>query len=487
VKRLLPFSIAFLLAAIGSGAAQISNSQPVSCIELTAWIVGGISTSRLTQLVSERGIAFIPSPENEKQLRTAGADGPLLKRLHAMHAVNAADGKTCSADLVKAAESARQKHYEEAEKQLRQLLRSEPEDANLHFAMGEILRDQEQWDDALDEFTEAARRMAGFPEVHNRLAYIFYRTGDPDSTIAEARTSLSIDSRNAEAYRYLGLGLYSTGKYEASLHAYQESLVREPENAAVYYDAGIALHDRGDQHGAMVAYRHALRLKPDFWEAHSNLGIVLHDLGRLDEAIAEYKEAKRLAPAESSIRNNLGNTYCDKGDYDAAIAEFRELYKLDASWENGHACMAKALMAKKNYEEAITHLRLAVRMNPTGASEHRVLGQALLLTAQPEAALQELQAAVYLAPDSALGHHYLGTAYFEVQAFSDAEKEFQEALRLEPTAQNHYSLAACLMAMSRNDEALAQLEIASHLDPGQNLYRARKEELMKAMAPKNAP
>jgi len=48
-------------------------------------------------------------------------------------------------------------------------------------------------------------------------------------------------------------------------------------------------------------------------------------------------------------------------------------------------------------------------------------------------------------------------------------------------------LAACFMAMNRNDEALAQLEIASHLDPAQNLYRARKEELMKAMAPKNIP
>ena len=74
-----------------------------------------------------------------------------------------------------------------------------------------------------------------------------------------------------------------------------------------------------------------------------------------------------------------------------------------------------------------------------------------------------------------------------LQSFADAEKEFREALRLEPTAQNHYSLAACLMAMSRNDEALAQLEIAAHLDPTQNLYRARREELMKAMGPKNTP
>ena len=143
MKRLLAFSIASLLAAIGSGAAQTSNPQAVSCTELTAWVVGGISTSRLNQLVSERGLAFTLSPANEKQLRAAGAEAPLLKALRNMHAVNVGDGKGCPAALTKAAESAKQKHYEDAEKQLRELLHSQPEDANLRFAMGEILRDQD--------------------------------------------------------------------------------------------------------------------------------------------------------------------------------------------------------------------------------------------------------------------------------------------------------------------------------------------------------
>ena len=59
-----------------------------------------------------------------------------------------------------------------------------------------------------------------------------------------------------------------------------------------------------------------------------------------------------------------------------------------------------------------------------------------------------------------------------------AEKEFREAVRLKSTAENHYSLAACLMTMDRNDEALAELEVASRLDPARTLYRARREELL---------
>ncbi len=37
------------------------------------------------------------------------------------------------------------------------------------------------------------------------------------------------------------------------------------------------------------------------------------------------------------------------------------------------------------------------------------------------------------------------------------------------------------MTMNRNEEALGELEVASRLDPGQKLYRARREELLKVM------
>ena len=138
-------------------------------------------------------------------------------------------------------------------------------------------------------------------------------------------------------------------------------------------------------------------------------------------------------------------------------------------------------MAKKNYDAAVEELQLALRQNPTGSAEHRILGQVLLLDNKPEEALHELRLAVSLNPDSDLAHHMLGTALFQQQQLKAAEKEFREALRLKASADNHYSLAACLMSMDRYDEALAELEIAARLDPGQTLYRARREELLKLM------
>jgi tetratricopeptide (TPR) repeat protein len=164
----------------------------------------------------------------------------------------------------------------------------------------------------------------------------------------------------------------------------------------------------------------------------------------------------------------------------------KELYRQHPEWQQGHACLASAFMAKNKYDDAVEQLRLAVHQNPTGSTEHRVLGQALLLDNKPEDALHELRIAVSLNPDSDLAHHLLGTVLFQQGDLMAAEKEFREALRANASADNHFSLAACLMSLDRYREALSEIDVATKLDPDRTLYRARREELMKLIKDTNS-
>jgi tetratricopeptide (TPR) repeat protein len=515
VKRCVLRWLLLLLAASSLHAEQAPPTPASDAIFL--WLAGGISSARIQRLAQARtespdklansaqNLSCHATTQCSRALQKAGAEAGLIQSLGRQSSVQNRDRKsaastscTCSSPAAQIAALVHDKKFDAAEDMIRTLLRDDadvtspnsalsnsalPNDALLHFVLGTILRRQDRFDEALDAFTESSRLMPGFPETHSQLSYLFYRTDDSAEALAEARTALSMDPANAEAYRYLGLALYSAGHYDAALHAFDEALTREPAgslaNADVYFDMGITNRDRGDLRRAAVAYRHALSLRPDFWEAHSNLGVVLHDQGKLDEAIVEYRSAKRLKPEEASVRNNLGNTLCDKEDFDSAIAEFTDLYRQSPEWEGGHNCLARAYMSKRDYPSAIRELQAAIASNPTGAAEHRVLGQALLLTGKDQEAVEVLRTAVTLNPESSLSHHYLGTAFVNTQELAEAEKEFRIALRLEPSAQNHYSLAACLMALNQLEEALGELEIASRMDPNENLYRARMQEVVR--------
>jgi tetratricopeptide (TPR) repeat protein len=499
VKRCVLRWLLLLLAASSLQAEQASTATASDTIFL--WLAGGISSARIERLAQTQNQASTPAchatTECARALQKAGADAGLIRSLATNGPGRKSTAKpcTCSSHAAQLATLVHDKNFSAAEDKIDTLLRDSAENnaadnaesntntALLHFVLGTVLRRQERFDEALDEFTESLRLMPGFPETHNQLSYLFYRTDDSDNALAEARTALSIDPANAEAYRYLGLAFYAGGHYDAALHAFDEALVREPAasvaNADVYFDMGITHRDQGDARRAAIAYRHALSLRPDFWEAHSNLGVVLHDEDKLDEAVAEYRLAKRLKPDEASVRNNLGNTLCDKEDFDGAITEFTDLYKQNPEWEGGHNCLARAYMSKRDYPSAVRELQAAIADNPAGAAEHRVLGQALLLEGKDQDAVDVLRKAVSLNPESALGHHYLGTALVNIQQMPEAEKEFREALRLEPSAQNHYSLAAWLMAVNQYEEALGELEIASRMDPSQNLYRSRMQEVVR--------
>jgi tetratricopeptide (TPR) repeat protein len=518
VKRCI-LRLLLLLLAAGSLHAQQVASTPADALFL--WLAGGLSSARIQRLAQTPDETWLLSCPVTSQcnrqctraLQKAGADAGLIQSLERQgvdpksvdpKAVDSkgVDPKTasqasskashqrvscvCSTPAAALAALVHDKNFDAAEDKIRTLLRDDAGTQNhalLHFVLGIVLRQQERFDEALDEFTESSRLMPGFPETHSQLSYLFYRTDNAADALAEARTALSMDPANAEAYRYLGLALYADGHYDAALHAFDEAVTREPEgslaNADVYFDMGITHRDQGDLRRAAIAYRHALSLRPDFWEAHSNLGVVLHDQGKLDEAIVEYRSAKRLNPSEASVRNNLGNTLCDKEDFDGALTEFADLYRQNPEWEGGHNCLARAYMSKRDYPAAIRELKAAIAANPTGAAEHRVLGQALLLSGKDREAVDVLRDAVALNPESSLGHHYLGTALVSTQQLAEAEKEFREALRLDPSAQNHYSLAACLMALDQYEEALGELEIASRLDPSQNLYRTRMQEVVR--------
>lgn len=504
VKRCLLGTLVLLLAAGSLAAEQASPFSASDAVFL--WLAGGISSARIQRLTAER---LAQSPDEmltfscpavsqcTRSLQKAGADQILIHRLvrptpnrtleKSAVRKSAASTCACSTPAAHIAALVHNSDFDGAEKRIRTLLPDSapnaPNTALVHFVLGTVLRRQSRFDEALDEFTESSRLMPGFPETHSQLSYLFYRTDNAADALSEARTALSMDPANAEAYRYLGLALYADGRFDAALHAFDESLAREPEgspaNADVYFDMGITQRDKGDLRRAAIAYRHALSLRPDFWEAHSNLGVVLHDQGKLDEAVAEYRAAKRLSPDETSVRNNLGNTLCDKEDFDSAIAEFTDLYRQNQGWEGGHNCLARAYMSKRDYASAIRELRAAIAANPDGAAEQRVLGQALLLSGKDQEALDVLRKAVALNPDSSLGHHYLGTALVNTQHLAEAEKEFREALRLEPNAQNHYSLAACLMALDHYEDALGELEIASRMDPSQEIYRTRMQEVVR--------
>jgi tetratricopeptide (TPR) repeat protein len=237
--------------------------------------------------------------------------------------------------------------------------------------------------------------------AHNNLASELLDKGQVEGAISEARTSLELMPRNAEAYVTLGDALGKEGHAREALAQYGRALEIDPGNAIVRNNLGNALLKAGRLEEAVEQYRRAIATKPDFAKAHANLGDALLRLGRPDEAIAEYLVALDNDPLEAGAEANLGTALAEKGRLDDAVAHFQRALAIDPRLAIAETNLGNVLLQAGRLDEAIAHYRKALEIDPRSSAIHNNLGFALRRAGRLDEAISHFRQAVELDPENA--------------------------------------------------------------------------------------
>ncbi|MEX2661610.1 MAG: tetratricopeptide repeat protein, partial [Vicinamibacterales bacterium] len=152
--------------------------------------------------------------------------------------------------------------YETALAQYRLAVERNPQDAEAHSNLGQMLVRLERPDEALPFFDRA---IALLPE---RWAYHFNRA------------------------RALGL----LDRWDEAIAGYRRALQIFPEDYATAFNLAQALHRKGDEAAAVQAYLHAIELDPTDASFRKALGISYERLQQRADAAAAYAEYLRLLP-----------------------------------------------------------------------------------------------------------------------------------------------------------------------------------------------
>ena len=156
-------------------------------------------------------------------------------------------------------------HFSNAAKYAREMVESNPNDAQSWGTLGDALMEMGQYDAGRDAF---AKMMAVRPGLasFNRMGFYHFVTGDPEGGIKLMRDAVK------EAAKY-------------------------PENKAwCLVELGNMLFKTGKWDDAEAAYRDAIQTFPASHTAHAALGGVLAARGRLAEAVASYLHAQSITP-----------------------------------------------------------------------------------------------------------------------------------------------------------------------------------------------
>ena len=233
-------------------------------------------------------------------------------------------------------------------------------------------------------------------------------------------------------------------------------------------------------------FRHAIAMDNRNHVAWLILGRALEadSLHRL-EAIASYRNGIQIKPDDAGLHSTLGAALCRANRCEEGMAEYHEALRLDPTQTGPHTDLGEELLKLGRQDEAMAEFETALRLNPRSAPAHNDLGALLWKTPGRSAeGLGHLKRAVEINPNNALARCNLGQALLDTPGgLEEAISHYTEALRIEPgMATAHRGLAAILIRLGMQPEAISHLEAAQQTEP-----REEVRQLLRQLAQGQVP
>jgi tetratricopeptide (TPR) repeat protein len=178
----------------------------------------------------------------------------------------------------------------------RKVLERQPERAEAHYNIGQILNERKQYTEAQREYEAALRAKPDFQDARLNLGLAKYRQRQYEGAAQDFRQVLAADPKNATAHFDLGLALLNLGKTDEAIESFRAALREDPKRAEAQYYLGLALERQGRHADARAALEKAIELNPSV-DGYLAMARVYAEQGDQRRATETMKKAAQLLPA----------------------------------------------------------------------------------------------------------------------------------------------------------------------------------------------
>lgn len=189
----------------------------------------------------------------------------------------------------------------DAEAAARALTDARPDLAPAWTALGDLLRAQDKWAEAVVAYDRAVELLSQEPDSQAPWFALYAR----------------------------GIALERSGQYERSDADMRAALEMQPDHAAILNYLGYSWVDRNvNLDEALELIERAVELRPDDGYILDSLGWAYYRLGRYDDAVAPMERAVAVMSDDSLVNDHLGDVYWMAGREREADVQWRRALSL---------------------------------------------------------------------------------------------------------------------------------------------------------------
>jgi tetratricopeptide (TPR) repeat protein len=353
---------------------------------------------------------------------------------------------------------------------LQNALRLDPDFLEAHFGLGVLLARQGRahYAAAMNEFVEVVRLNPNDADAHINLSNLLEQEEDYAASAGEMSKAISLTAPRGDLYLMLGRKQQGAGQYSEAIESYRQALKLTPGSAEAHYGIGLGLRAMRKPAEAADEFKAAITANPQYGDAHYELGTLLFADEQFEDAAAHLERAAQLLLGKADPYLALGKLYRqqgkdtqaeqalkaallrnpdlspalyelamlykqrgDKNQSDAYIGKVRALHQHEAATGEANAENSRgmSLMNEGKLNEALGAFRRALEIDPAYVVSAYNMGVVLAHQGNQDAALAAFRTAIAIRPTYAPAHLGLGLL-LRMQNDPKAEVELQTAATL---------------------------------------------------------
>jgi len=350
-----------------------------------------------------------------------------------------------------------------------------PDDSFSHYYLGRVQLDSQQYAEAFRELKLSGLQLPDDPAFLLQVAAGHVALGEAEEArkvLRQLSAKNPIPTQAAQA----ALLFVALDDYVQAIGLLKAASQQEPQDdtAWAYCDLALAYLLSGNYEQAVPPSRIFVNLQQarksgpvETAAAWSLLGIAEARAGQSEAAIRELRQAATVEPGNEQHWLNLTRQMMEAGRYRDSIAATREGIAANPKSYALHLRLGAAQLAAGQYKESEAAFRTLVDAGDPLPTSYVGLAQVLLREGRAEEAVSVLNAAEEKIGKSFLLSYFLGLSWDRAGKRQDAAKAFREAIKQNSqSSEAHLGLGKAALALGQVDDAIAELQEALRLGPG---------------------
>jgi tetratricopeptide (TPR) repeat protein len=364
---------------------------------------------------------------------------------------------------------------------LNEAIRLDPNLAYAHLLRGDVLKDQDQSEDAIAAYSRCIRLAPNDTQAYEMRADLAYKLDRYQEAIKDYSAVIQLDPDREDLYTWIGAARMLTGDHDNAIIDLERALRSEPRNTKTIYYYGRAWDGKGEHDRAIAEFTRAIELgklnnsTQDSTCMFNSRGASLYAKGDFDRAINDYSIAIDRDPFEVQYYLNRAGAYREKKQYDLALQDYATAAKVEPRGTRIPIQRSYVLHLQGKQAVAIAALNEVAWLNPKDADILSEYAAAFARINEFDLAITNIDTAIRLQPENSELLLNRGVFWNSKGEYDKAIADCDEVIRRQPADVSAYVVRASARYKKKlYDEVIADCDEILALQPENVMARLQR-------------